>query len=448
MQALFGTIYKKKNSTAQLTDGTQFEVSLKEPCSIRRPTLRLSTWNPAWNACYIPEFLRYYYVTDVVSSLGMWEVSLISDVLASFKNDIMNTYDYVNRGGSGYDVMIADPDVGKSTKVTVYESRFEDFIDSDPGDFVLYVAGTGAGSASGAVTAYAMTAQQISDFMSYMFDPSKYPTDPSAVTSILPQFIFNPFQYIIKAMYIPGTFLVISDASNIKYGWFESGAQGHIVASDNSKISANVNIPWPVDDFRRATNCVVKVYVPYFGLITLDAHELQWAESINVIIDCDIFTGVGTLNIYVPGRGTRIYYAQSKIGAEIPLISMDMNPMNASMSFLSSVMSAASLNPVGTASSLTNAFNNLTPHASYVGNFGTKNVYSYGTDLVCYVEYNESVCEPDSITELVGRPVEKPMTFSECGGFVQSNTAHIPISGYDGECDELNRFIKEGVYLV
>lgn len=44
------------------------------------------------NYCYIPEFGRYYYITDVESTrTKMWMIHLRVDVLMSFKQDILNS---------------------------------------------------------------------------------------------------------------------------------------------------------------------------------------------------------------------------------------------------------------------------------------------------------------------------------------------------------------------
>ena len=67
--------------------------TLKDATSIMSPVVVTdSDAILRYNYVYIPEFRRYYEVTEVTSvRTGLWEVSMKCDVLMSFRGDIMRT---------------------------------------------------------------------------------------------------------------------------------------------------------------------------------------------------------------------------------------------------------------------------------------------------------------------------------------------------------------------
>ncbi len=64
--------------------------TLRESSSIVSPTIRIyADEPPLQNYAHIPEFGRYYYVSDVVSVRNnVWDISLVCDVLMTFKEAI------------------------------------------------------------------------------------------------------------------------------------------------------------------------------------------------------------------------------------------------------------------------------------------------------------------------------------------------------------------------
>lgn len=68
--------------------------TLRESTSVINPIITVESPSTlvGYNYCFIPEFSRYYYITDIKSiRSGLWAVSMRVDVLMSFKNDILNT---------------------------------------------------------------------------------------------------------------------------------------------------------------------------------------------------------------------------------------------------------------------------------------------------------------------------------------------------------------------
>lgn len=89
------TLYKNYSESNRigkaLGDPIQFtSCQLKENTSVLDPVILLETENPtAYNYMRIPQFSRYYFITDMKSIRNnLWEISGTVDVLETYKVDI------------------------------------------------------------------------------------------------------------------------------------------------------------------------------------------------------------------------------------------------------------------------------------------------------------------------------------------------------------------------
>ena len=114
MKVILYKFNKKSNSTAIPDNNTEKleldNAQVKSPSSINTPLLQLAKDKDpnGYNYIYIPAFKRYYFVQDITYNLGLWLVSCVTDVLASFRSDILNSEQYVLRSASSYNVDILD----------------------------------------------------------------------------------------------------------------------------------------------------------------------------------------------------------------------------------------------------------------------------------------------------------------------------------------------------
>lgn len=97
-----------------LTNGLTLTGSLRNESSVINPTILIETSNPSsYNYAYIPEFGRYYFITDMVSvRTNLWRMSLSVDVLMSFKTQILNL-----------DVIVSDVSLGEPEFSTYMEGE-------------------------------------------------------------------------------------------------------------------------------------------------------------------------------------------------------------------------------------------------------------------------------------------------------------------------------------
>lgn len=129
---------KRKNSTKQPTGGTDVQCVLKEDTSIENPVFIVNTPMPGYT--YVQAFTDYFFVSDIVNlDAHRAEVHCTLDVLATYKNTIMNYTAFVERSESNYDEFLIDPLLSirqKYASDTVTATSLADLFDRD-GCFVV-----------------------------------------------------------------------------------------------------------------------------------------------------------------------------------------------------------------------------------------------------------------------------------------------------------------------
>lgn len=95
-----------------------------------------------YNYCYIPDFNRYYFITDItVIRTGLFAISLMVDVLESFKTSIKNLsvilLNTQNVGSSNYlPSQVFRNNVKSRTDILNFPNGL-----NDSGEFILITAG-------------------------------------------------------------------------------------------------------------------------------------------------------------------------------------------------------------------------------------------------------------------------------------------------------------------
>lgn len=93
---LWDNFKKAPGSTKVPSGGTTKEVEIHNAVSITSPVIKLE-WYHNWNYAYIPYWERYYFVTDIGYEHGFTYLYLQEDVLASNRQSILASSQYVTR---------------------------------------------------------------------------------------------------------------------------------------------------------------------------------------------------------------------------------------------------------------------------------------------------------------------------------------------------------------
>lgn len=140
---LYTTGSERHSIQKNLQNAIEFVGSLRGESSVVSPTILIEMANPSqYNYCFIPEFNRYYFITDITSvRTNLWRISCSVDVLMSFQSQILNL-----------DVIVSDdtsPDMetymnGEQWKTTVKnKTNIINFPSGllDAGEYILITSG-------------------------------------------------------------------------------------------------------------------------------------------------------------------------------------------------------------------------------------------------------------------------------------------------------------------
>ena len=136
--------HSEKNKIGKsLTGEVTYSGSLRDETSVINPVILLAAENLSqYNYAYIPQFHRYYFISDIVSVRnGLWRVSLDVDVLESYKVGIKNLNvilsDSEDEGGQKYlDGAQWRTKVKASTDIIRFSSGLR-----ENGEYILITAG-------------------------------------------------------------------------------------------------------------------------------------------------------------------------------------------------------------------------------------------------------------------------------------------------------------------
>lgn len=111
---LYQTTSERERINKVLSSSVTLSGALRGECSVTNPSFNIEVTNPSnYNYCYIPDFGRYYYITNIVSvRTNIWRIDCAVDVLMSFKDAILNL-----------DVIVSDVSLGESPVSTYYSGE-------------------------------------------------------------------------------------------------------------------------------------------------------------------------------------------------------------------------------------------------------------------------------------------------------------------------------------
>ena len=147
MTIVFYNNYSEKNVINKTIDSlTALTLTgeLRKSTSVKTPVIDVEYSESiiGYNYCYITEFARYYFITDIKSIRnGLWEISMRVDVLMSFSNDILSSEAIIDHETS--------PEFSEYIQSDIWQDLVKDKTDiinfssglSESGGYVLITAG-------------------------------------------------------------------------------------------------------------------------------------------------------------------------------------------------------------------------------------------------------------------------------------------------------------------
>lgn len=123
-------------TSVRLLDDTSV---LTPSIEVRESTIIDDLWSI--NYFYIPKFKRYYFVTDLTATAGMFQISGRVDVLKSYASEIKASSQIVTRQENRQDKYLHDSMIPISDKQEVIEAEFGDVFDDTNSQFILITTG-------------------------------------------------------------------------------------------------------------------------------------------------------------------------------------------------------------------------------------------------------------------------------------------------------------------
>lgn len=474
----FYTFSKNPDSTARPSGGRDFECEIIAPSSVIAPQIRLSLGggNPSsYNFAYIADFNRYYWVTDWTYDKGLWTASLSVDVLATYRDEIGSSSQYILRAASernGYVIDSFYPTTAKWTTITTQAAAAPFFKDLPNGEYILGVIGQG-GVQMGAVSYYGMSPPAFQAFSEYLFsddilnDVGTYQPvygfddqgrlHEDTVKRDLPflKTQFNPAQYIVSCMWLPFVPTESPAASSIRLGWWDIPAGAVGVGSTWEKV-LSIAVPAHPQQPQRGYYLHSNPYsrftliCPPFGQIPLDGSYFVEAASLNLRFTVDTLSGMGALSVETP-TGAVIHRQTAQIGVPISVGQMLSNEGGIAMSAIGAIAGTTAAAITGrfgdaattAATGISTALNTPLAQTTISGSNGSRAEFGIVPKLI-----SQFATVTDEDPERYGSPVCGIRTISSLKGFIMCGNPEIELAATSAETEKVKSYMRGGFYFV
>lgn len=464
MQAIFYQFAKRTNSTKRPSGGQEFGIDLKAPCNIIDPEIKIASQSDptGYNYCYLPTFSRYYWVKNWTYADGLWDASLTVDTLASYRDQIGNSTEYVTRSSAQYDGTISDGLYPASAKVQSVTTAFQGgFAETISGGFFVIGFIAKAANSIGAITYAVMTPTNAKKLSAKLLtDVSYLSIDNTEISDSLTKVLFNPYQYIVSCNYFPFDISKITAhlplVSSVDVGWWSIDVPCWILGEDNNKLtkSVSVSIPKHPQAVSRGGYCNASPYTDYtiflqpFGVIPLDASKLWGAVTLSIQYMVDLFTGDSILRIFTDANQL-VHETTAQLGVPIQLsnIAFDIpsgsgllqTGVAAAFGGLQVALSGGSFSDVG--NGILNAAQATNADVASKGATGSTIAF----DSVPYMVARFKILVDDNNDDH-GRPLCQRVLISSIPGYIMVDDPDIALAATAEEIDSVKSYMKNGFF--
>lgn len=486
----FFNLAKAENSTKRPADNSAGLVAsclLKAPTDVMNPVIELRLASgatfPNYNYAYIPDFSRYYWITNWEWQAGFWLAYLKVDVLATYKTQLAAKTDwYILRQSLNHNVYIKDelyPITGQYEEYRVPRTNvWWEAISSyaNTGCYVVSVIGnnTQPNIANG-FSYYIMDPAGFRAFTGSILNPNltEYDADSliEAVGEAVGRTILKPMEYISSVVWypfsIPSDLAVAANRVTALYvGFFPfSFSQGNIyfmpTAYQKEFYSTWVLRKHPETNTRGvylngAPYTDITLEVPRIKTIPINVDRIKDSYSLTVTLSIDMCSGEGVYIISAKEEEESNYSIPLdtypvKIGVELALAN-DQIYIDEYASIISTqvagVAAVAQGNAAGAIQSAGAAIGQtldlFAPHVSVLG--GTGSFLQLAGQLglpVLYYRFHYTA--PDDNAHH-GKPLCMIMPLGS--GFNQVMDGVIDLPGaYLSEIQQVRAYLEQGMYL-
>lgn len=445
--ATFYKFAKAHKSTARPSGGTSYEILLKDGCDVLNPAIQLklsAAENPSgFNYCHIPLFDRYYYCRWKWEN-RLWTAYCEVDELATYKEPIGASTQYVTRSASAYDLNISDTKYPTKAEVVTHSAYLDTIANSINTDIGSYIVGIKSRDSNSGAGFYVLNETAFRGLVYYMF--TDVWLDSGDIDKALQKMIVNPFDYIISCNWYP--FQIATEFNdNIYFGYWDSGVKGHLLRLNErlKSIGQQFELPQHPQVARGKylnaspyTQLTLDFYA--FGRIPLDPNLFIDNRNGIVTMGIDLFTGMGTLK--VESNDGRVLLTSATCSIPVQLSQVRNDLVKPLISAFGTSWSYATGNMIGVAAGIANTIEGAKPQIASIGAVGSISAYAFSRPKIdCYF-YN--IVDEDIAN--FGRPLCKVRKINTLSGFIQCENVEVKIAGTAEEIRAITELMESGFY--
>lgn len=472
----FYNFAKRENSTYRPAgSGAVYSCILKESSSIANPTIILDAGtgdDPSFNYAYISQFGRYYYVTDWTWIQNrLWQATLSTDLLATFRDYIGNTDLYVLRSSAASDGNIIDDLYPAKTYCQTVQqfgnspwihTAGSDHIDLARGVFIVgYVTKNTPNSDHmyGSVIYSAMEQAGLTALVSTLLDDTILADfSPEDASLALQKSLIDPLSYIKSCIWLPVMYGSISGTSQTTLNiWdWEVNATHKILANNPPYIQFLVSgLPITKHPYTNArgnfVNCSpytrLNLDFPPFGNIDIDTTLSANASQIEGRILIDLVTGSASLRLLIDGVEQGLYSGQAGVPIQLSQVTRDymgaaVGAVNGVVSGVAGIVSGNIGGAItGAVSGIANAAYSMIPRSSSTG--GSGSFIGLSRRPCLYHQFMDIV---DDDNEHSGRPLCQIRRISTIPGYILVKDGEVDLPGLTGEAEAVRSYLESGFF--
>lgn len=390
MKIRFYTTFRKMNNStkrpAQSNEYVEYDGWFKEATSINTPVMQIDisprTTPLDFKYCYVVDLGKYYFIQDIVSRTNtIWDYYLVEDCLATWRDSILNSAQYVLRSQiKKTDKSFVDDQMVLSADYQYHDVKIDGFIDTSTitdGCFCLGIQKDS--SESGAFVAGSVSYYILSPASLQMFINALVSLDLSGDTGLSKMATFsavNPIQYIVSCVWIPFSISkIIAQTGNATetigvLDW-NSGVSGFRVKntaifSDRGRVLVSDIPKHPQKaSYGRWVDVQASQYaltLRGYGQIALDPIITGACDQIIGDQYIDVTSGASVLKVYGKWTATNYTQFQSQMNAQLGVsiqLSQIQKDIYATATIMGNSVPVAMLDAVGGTQALTGAISNI-----------------------------------------------------------------------------------------
>lgn len=479
---------KPRNNTGIVTKDVKSypKCLIKEESGIVRPTIVINFTtamgaqeflSSRYNYMHWEDVGRYYYIEEVIlRTATVMEIDCVVDPLASFQEDILNTYAFVQYAQSRYDSMIPDNRIAITDRSEMHEVKTSALFTGTSvvdGCFIVTIATPDSNGVFGPAQVYAMSSDEIQELSSHLYLETFWDK--------LADIFLSPGDVVISCIWIPVAIYNVknSDSESISVLGYElgSGSKANRTYENEVEIEPYVQYRSVVREADGSTrydygdyrNCEpyteYSIWLPGAGLTQIPMISLIGSgrehPKFKVHYNIAITTGDITYTIRrvndVEGDDNTVLVVKGNFAVQIPIAKGESSLAGSLASLLAMAGSLAvvalapeSMPFIGAGAAISGAGSMVAAvtqsmQQSY-GAVGAVGGWAQSQEQLqyfyTYTKVKELSDAPGNIEDTIGRPLFATMKLGDLVGVVRCTGAFV---APDGATDEEQRMIAQYV---